>query len=136
MGDHDERPSIERWAALFEHVAEFRRLYGASLSKRQPVVCGEDAVLLSNMVAQHLVPLPTSSGLVATPAGGMFVHVITWWLENGRPMAPYGIATQTRRPASALITEDDRLPGLHISPIRRRTLDFRQKRRSEIVGAR
>ncbi|MGW4968046.1 hypothetical protein ACWEPL_63500 [Nonomuraea sp. NPDC004186] len=66
---------------------------------------------LSNMVAQHLVPLPTSSGLVATLAGGMFVQAITWWPENGRPMSPYKIAMQTGRVASALITEADRAAG-------------------------
>ncbi|MET7334036.1 TetR/AcrR family transcriptional regulator [Nonomuraea sp. NPDC005650] len=112
MTEDDERPPIERWAAFFEHVAEYQRLYGALLGKKgSPWFAAKMQSSLSNMVAQHLDPFPTSGGLVATLAGGMFVQAITWWLENGRPMSPNEIAAQTGRLASALITEANRTPG-------------------------
>ncbi|MEV4357077.1 TetR/AcrR family transcriptional regulator [Nonomuraea sp. NPDC049625] len=112
MGDDGERPSIEHWAAFFEYVAEHQPLCGALFGKKGgPWFAAKKRSSLSNMVAQRLVPLPTSSGLVATLAGGMFVQAITWWPENGRPMSPYEIAVQAGRLASTLITEVDRAPG-------------------------
>ncbi|MFI6734425.1 TetR-like C-terminal domain-containing protein [Nonomuraea sp. NPDC050451] len=84
-------------------------MYGALLGKKgSPWFAAKMQSSLSNMVAQHLAPLPTSDGLVATLTGGMFVQAITWWLENGRPMSPYEMPSKS---AFALIAEADRAPG-------------------------
>ncbi|MFI7125472.1 TetR/AcrR family transcriptional regulator [Nonomuraea sp. NPDC050153] len=34
VAEGDERSPIERWAAFFEHVTEYRRLYGALLGRK------------------------------------------------------------------------------------------------------
>ncbi|WP_433439572.1 TetR/AcrR family transcriptional regulator [Nonomuraea sp. CA-141351] len=109
MADEDEQPPIKRWVAFFEHVAEYRRLYGALLGKKgSSWFAAKMQSSLSNNIAHHLDSITTSGSLVATLLGGMFVQAIAWWLENERPLSPYEIATETARLASAVITEANR----------------------------
>ncbi|TCM40230.1 TetR/AcrR family transcriptional regulator [Kribbella sp. VKM Ac-2568] len=105
MTDGAERPPLERWAAFFEHVARYERLYGALLGKKgSPWFATRMRASLATMVSEHLPPKP-SGELVPTLVGAMFVQAITWWLDNGRPSTPEQLANQTAQLASAVIAE-------------------------------
>lgn len=99
----DDRPVADRWAAFFEHISEFHRLYGALLGRRgSPWFADRMRVTLSGMAARHVSP---ASGMVPSVVAAMFVQTITWWLENDRPIPAREIAGRSARLAAAVFAE-------------------------------
>lgn len=107
-------PPLDRWVVFFEHIGEYHRLYGALLGRRgSPWFAARMRGTLADMVSEHLEipnapPSPgrgKADGLVPTVLAAMFVQAITWWLDQGRPVAPQVIATQTAKLAEAVINE-------------------------------
>ena len=110
----DDRPPRERWVSFFEHIAEYRRLYGALLGKGgSPWFAVRMRDSLGGMVTEHLPPAETSAAarthatgeLAPAVLGAMFVQAITWWLEHDRPLPAREMAARTGRLASAVIAE-------------------------------
>jgi AcrR family transcriptional regulator len=104
----DQTPVPRRWAAFFEHIDEYHRLYGALLGRKgSPWFADRMRATLAAMAAAHLTsdgPAPAAD-LVPTVLGAMFVQSITWWLDNGRPTAPREMAAVSARLAGAVIRE-------------------------------
>jgi AcrR family transcriptional regulator len=106
-------PPLDRWVVFFEHIAEYHRLYGALLGRRgSPWFATRMRATLAGMVSEHLeIPDASRPGrakadaLVPTVLAAMFVQAITWWLDQGRPVPPRAIATQTAKLAEAVINE-------------------------------
>ncbi|MFI7061949.1 TetR/AcrR family transcriptional regulator [Kribbella sp. NPDC050124] len=107
-------PPLDRWVAFFEHTAEYHRLYGALLGRRgSPWFANRMRATLAGMVSEHLEVPDSARGsgrgatdaLVPTVLAAMFVQAITWWLDQGRPVPPRVIATQTAKLAEAVINE-------------------------------
>jgi AcrR family transcriptional regulator len=120
MSDGDERSVEERWVSFFEHIAEYRRLYGALLGRTgSPWFATRMRATLADMAKEHVPDTPAAvpsggapaAGLVPVLLSAMFVQTITWWLENDRPSSPRQIAEQSARLARAMIAEANSWPN-------------------------
>ena len=105
------------WVTFFEHIAEYDRLYRALLgSKGSPWFVRKMRASLASLVKER-GRLPHGSDASARPAhafsdefvpdlvSALFVEVITWWLEHGRPYTPNEMATKVALLAAALFKE-------------------------------
>lgn len=111
--DADERPTLERWVAFFEHLDAYHRMYGALLGRKgSPWFAQRMRATLSDMAAPHFPPQENTAtpGLVPSVLSSMFVASITWWLEGGRPVPPREIATRSAELAGAVIAEANGWP--------------------------
>ncbi|WP_019631588.1 TetR/AcrR family transcriptional regulator [Actinomadura atramentaria] len=96
---------VERWIGFFEHVGEYRRLYGALLGDRgSPWFAAKMRATLERTVAGHF-PDPAADTLTPALVAAMFVQAITWWLENDRPVSEREIALRTIRVSAALLAD-------------------------------
>ena len=72
--------------------------YGALLGRKGcPWFADRMRATLAGTVAAHLPPPPggrTGPDLVPAVLAAMSVQSITWWLDNGRPVPPRGIAVR------------------------------------------
>lgn len=101
IGD-DERPTMARWVAFFEHIDAYHRLYGALLGRRGSAwFAARMRSSLAEMVAPHF---PGQDDLLPAVLSGMFAETITWWLDHDRPSTPQEIAERSAGLAYALIT--------------------------------
>lgn len=92
-----ERPP-QQWVSLFEHVAQYERLYRVLLGgKGSPWFVLKMRASLAELVKEHaLVPnkQPITdrrvfvNGFLPTLLASLFVDAIIWWLEQGRPYSP------------------------------------------------
>lgn len=95
----------EVWVKLFEHIAEYERLYRVLLGgKGSPWFVMKMRASLANMVKAHE---PTSSRLpiadhrmfadryIPALLSALYVETITRWLEQGRHYSPREIATRS-----------------------------------------
>lgn len=111
-----EHPA-EIWVTFFEHIAHYERLYRALLgSKGSPWFVRKMRASLADLIKErgHLPHKPsTSDGALHTFSDAfvpdlvamMFVEIITWWLEQGRPASPREVATRSSLLAAALFKE-------------------------------
>jgi AcrR family transcriptional regulator len=107
--DGDARPSGERWVGFFEHVAAYRRLYGALLGRRgSPWFADRMRAALAAMTTEHFRE-DDPDQLAPSLLSAMFLQTIIWWLEHGRDMPPREIAARSARLAAAVITEANRV---------------------------
>ncbi|WP_327287673.1 TetR/AcrR family transcriptional regulator [Streptomyces sp. NBC_01198] len=111
MADGETRSAAERWAAFFEHIAQYHRFYGAMLGRKGSTwFAAKMRASLSDMVKEHLPQpaqapgRPAPDTLPATLLGAMFTESITWWLDQGMPSPPRVIAAQSAELAGAVIT--------------------------------
>ena len=107
----------ESWVTFFEHVAEYERLYRALLGRKgSPWFVRKMRASLADLIKEsgHLPHRPNTSarpiqtfsdGFVPDLVSTMFVEVIIWWLEQGRPYTPREIAKRSALLASALFKE-------------------------------
>ena len=117
VGDLGQEHPPEVWVKFFEHIAQYERLYRALLGRKgSPWFVRKMRASLASLVRErgHLPHGPNASALpvhtfsdefVPDLVSTMFVEVITWWLEQGRPYTPKEIATRTALLASALFKE-------------------------------
>jgi AcrR family transcriptional regulator len=127
VGELGSEHPPEMWVRFFEHIAEYERLYRALLGRRgSPWFVIKMRAELAGMVKErghstlHSRRLHPSNGsdhpidhpvdtfadeLVPDLVSTMFVEVITWWLEQGRPYTPKEIATRSALLAAALFKE-------------------------------
>ncbi|MGW5349032.1 TetR/AcrR family transcriptional regulator [Streptomyces sp. NPDC004031] len=109
--DGAERSPLERWIGFYQHIDTYHRFYGALLGRGgSPWFADRMRATLAGMVAEHLPAPPgrapdAGGGLVPTVLAALSVQSITWWLEQGRPYPPRGIAVRSARLASAVIAE-------------------------------
>lgn len=112
-----DRTPLERWVGFFEHVDAYHRFYGALLGRNGSAWFADRMrATLAGTVAAHLPPPPggrTGPDLVPAVLAAMSVQSITWWLDNGRPVPPRGIAVRSARLAAVVIAEAQswRAPG-------------------------
>jgi AcrR family transcriptional regulator len=122
VGDLGREHPAEIWVRFFEHIAHYERLYRALLGQRgSPWFVRKMRASLSGLVKErgHLPHGPDASArpvhtfsdeFVPDLVSAMFVEVITWWLEQGRPYTPREIATRSALLASALFKEASTWP--------------------------
>lgn len=104
----DKTPAAQRWAAFFEHIDDYHRLYGTLLGRKgSPWFADRMRATLAAMAAEHLPAGGASpaADLVPTVLGAMFTQSITWWLDSGRPATPAEMAATSARLAGAVIRE-------------------------------
>lgn len=109
-----ERPP-QQWVDLFEHVAEYERLYRVLLGgKGSPWFVMKMRASLAELVEEHaLVPnkQPIAdrrvfvNGFLPTLLASLFVDAITWWLEQGRPYSPEEMARYCSQLAASIFQE-------------------------------
>lgn len=109
-----ERPP-RQWVNLFEHVAEYERLYRALLGEKgSPWFAMKMRVSLAELVKEHaLVPNKQPivdrkvfvDGFVPTLLASLFVDAITWWLKQGRPYSPREMAWYCSQLAASIFQE-------------------------------
>ena len=109
-----ERPP-RQWVNLFEHVAEYERLYRVLLGgKGSPWFVMKMRTRLSELVKEHAyVPQKQPiaerrvfvNGFLPTLLASLFVDAITWWLEQGRPYSPAEMARYCSRLAASVYQE-------------------------------
>jgi AcrR family transcriptional regulator len=104
-------PTPPPYVNLFEHVAEYERLYHALLSERGSSWFAMNLrAYLTDMTSERLQDFvkalngnpaaPTrllADGFVPAQLAAHLVDTITWWLEQGRPYTPRQIATYQYR---------------------------------------
>jgi AcrR family transcriptional regulator len=117
VGDLGREHPAEIWVTLFEHIAQYERLYRALLGRTgSPWFVRKLRADLAGLIEERgQLPHGTVAGaravhafsdtLVPDLVSTMWVEAITWWLEQGRPYPPREIATRTARLASALFRE-------------------------------
>jgi AcrR family transcriptional regulator len=106
-----ERPP-HQWVNLFEHVAQYERLYRTLLGgKGSPWFVVKMRTRLSELVKEHaLVPNKQPivdrqvfvNGFLPTLLASLFVDAITWWLEQGRPYSPSEMARYCSQLAASI----------------------------------
>ena len=109
-----ERPP-HQWVNLFEHVAEYERLYrGLHGRKGSPWLVMKMRSSLAELVKEHaLVPnkQPIANrhafvnGFPPTLLASLFVDAIIWWLEQGRPSSPRKMAWYCSQLAASILQE-------------------------------
>jgi AcrR family transcriptional regulator len=117
VGDLGREHPAEIWVTFFEHIAEYERLYRALLGKQgSPWFVRKMRAALADLVKER-GQLPHGPNATDRPihsfsdtfvpdlVSAMFVEVITWWLEQGRPYTPREIATRSALLAAALFKE-------------------------------
>jgi AcrR family transcriptional regulator len=117
VGDLGREHPPEIWVTFFEHIAEYERLYRALLGRNgSPWFVRKMRASLAGLVKErgHLPRGPDASArpahtfsdeFVPDLVSAMFLEIITWWLEHGRPYTPKEIATRSSLLASALFKE-------------------------------
>jgi AcrR family transcriptional regulator len=105
------------WVRFFEHIAAYERLYRALLgSKGSPWFVRKMRAALADLISargqlhhqKHAsgVTIPAfSDRFVSDLVSALFVEAIAWWLEQGCPCTPEGIATRTSLLAAAIFKE-------------------------------
>jgi AcrR family transcriptional regulator len=109
-----ERPP-HQWVNLFEHMAEYERLYRALLGgKGSSWFVMKMRASLAELVKEHaLVPNKQpiadhrvfANGFLPTLLASLFVDAITWWLEQGRPYSPGEMARYCSQLAASIYWE-------------------------------
>ena len=117
VGDLGREHPPEIWVRFFEHIAEYERLYRVLLGRKGSTwFVRKMRASLADLIKEsgHLPHRPNTSarpiqtfsdGLVPDLVSTMFVEVIIWWLEQGRPYTPREIAKRSALLASALFKE-------------------------------
>src|SRR5579863_2943673 len=117
VGELGQEHPAEIWVTFFEHIAQYERLYRALLgSKGSPWFVRKMRASLADLIKERgqlphgpdASTRPThtfSDEFVPDLVSTMFVEVITWWLEQGRPYTPREIATRSARLAAAFFKE-------------------------------
>jgi hypothetical protein len=102
-------PPPEPWVRLFEHVAEYERLYRALLDKKgSSWFVTKMRTYLAEVINERLQTLRLNTkrladhrvvadGFVSALLAGLLVDAIIWWLEQGRPYPPNLAATYCSR---------------------------------------
>lgn len=117
--DQRNAPAPQRWVKLFEHFAEYERLYRVLLSgKGSPWFATKMHASLAEMRSEHkqehastvngrrAVTCYTSAGeYVPALIDALLIDTVTWWLEQGRPYPPKEIATSCWRLIVAMLKE-------------------------------
>lgn len=108
-----DRPP-EVWVNFFEHIAAYERLYRALLGKKgSPWFAQKMRAALAEMVKTHentpnrqhnITPAMLADGFLPAMLSALFVNVITWWLEQGRPYTPLQVAARCSDLALAITT--------------------------------
>ena len=110
-------PSSEPWERLFEHVAEYERLYLALLGKKGSSWFGTKMrTYLAEVINARLLTLHLhrkrladqrvfADGFVAALLAALLVDAITWWLEQGRPYPPKQAASYCAHLIYAILKE-------------------------------
>ncbi|QBD79569.1 TetR/AcrR family transcriptional regulator [Ktedonosporobacter rubrisoli] len=109
-----ERPP-QQWINLFEHVAEYERLYRALLGRQgSPWFATKMRSSLSELVTRH-ASIPEKrpiverrvfvDGFVPMLLASLFVDAITWWLEQDRPYTPREMAIYCSQLAASIYQE-------------------------------
>lgn len=111
-----ERPP-RQWVNLFEHVAEYERLYRVLLGgKGSPWFVMKMRSSLAELVKEHALapnkqPITERrvfvNGFLPALLASLFVDAITWWLEQGRPYSPEEMAFYCSRLAASVSQEAD-----------------------------
>lgn len=111
-----EHPS-KIWVTFFEHIAHYERLYRALLgSQGSPWFVRKMRASLAGLIKErgHLPHNPNapdspmhtfSDAFVPDLVATMFVEIITWWLEQGRPYSPKEVARRSSLLAAAVFKE-------------------------------
>jgi AcrR family transcriptional regulator len=100
-------PTPQRWVKLFEHFAQYERLYRVLLSgKGSPWFAMKMRATLAEIRNEHEQEhagtingkRATSShmaagGLVPALVDALIIDTVIWWLEQGKPYPPKQIAT-------------------------------------------
>ena len=117
VGELGSEHPTEIWVMFFEHIAEYELLYRALLGhKGSPWFARKMCTSLAGLVKERgrlshgpdasIHPIHTfSDDFVPDLVSKLFVEVITWWLEHGRPYTPREMATRAALLASALFKE-------------------------------
>lgn len=105
----------EPWVKLFEHFAEYERLYRILLGRKGSswFVTKMRAYLadaMSERVQQSVCSsngkhIADTDGYVSTLISALFIETIIWWLEHGRPQTPRQIAMRCSLLASSVLKE-------------------------------
>lgn len=105
------------WGRLFEHVAEYERLYLALLDKKGSSWFGTKMrTYLAEVINERLQTLRLNTkrladhrvvadGFVSALLAGLLVDAIIWWLEQGRPYPPSQAATYCSRLIYVILKE-------------------------------
>jgi len=117
--DPSNAPTPRRWVKLFEHFAEYERMYRVLLSgKGSPWFAQKMRASLATIRREQAqTPDSPANGKRATynhqnvvklvPAlvDALLIDTVTWWLEQGRPYPPEQIASYCWRLIIALLKE-------------------------------
>ncbi|MBO0793061.1 MAG: TetR/AcrR family transcriptional regulator [Ktedonobacteraceae bacterium] len=112
-------PTPERWVKLFEHFAEYERLYRILLSgKGSPWFATKMRSYLSEMRSEHerksastvngrraVASYMSAGEYVPALIDALLIDTVTWWLEQGRPYPPKEIATYCWRLIVSMLKE-------------------------------
>jgi AcrR family transcriptional regulator len=107
----------EPWGRLFEHVAEYERLYRVLLGEKGSSWFGTKMrTYLAEVINARLQTLRfhtkrladhrvVADGFVSVLLAGVLVDAIIWWLEQGRPYPPSQAATYCSRLIYVILKE-------------------------------
>lgn len=112
-------PTPQRWVKLFEHFAQYERLYRVLLSgKGSPWFAKKMRASLAEMRSEHeqehastidgkrADSSPASAGgLVPALIDALLIDTVVWWLEQGRPYPPKQVATYCWRLIISMLKE-------------------------------
>lgn len=112
-------PTPQRWVKLFEHFAQYERLYRVLLSgKGSPWFATKMRAELSKMRSEreqeHASTVngkradgshTSAGGLVPALIDALIIDTVVWWLEQGRPYPPKQVATYCWRLIVSMLKE-------------------------------
>jgi AcrR family transcriptional regulator len=112
-------PTPPRWVKLFEHFAQYERLYRVLLSgKGSPWFATKMRASLAEMRSEHEQERAStvngkravgshmpSGGLVPALIDALIIDTVVWWLEQGRPYPPKQVATYCWRLIVSMLKE-------------------------------
>ena len=117
--DLQNAPTPQRWVKLFEHFAQYERLYRVLLSgKGSPWFATKMRAGLAEMRSER-EPEPASTvngkraagghmsagGLVPALIDALLIDTVVWWLEQGRPYPPTQVAMYCWRLIVSMLKE-------------------------------
>ena len=117
--DVQDAPVPQRWVKLFEHFAEYERLYRVLLSgKGSPWFATNMRTYMAELrkeyEQEHVSPVngkraanchAPAGGLVPALVDALLIDTIIWWLEQGRPYPPQDVAMYCWRLIVSLLKE-------------------------------